>query len=144
MVVWTILGNFGPVHFPTVPRPFPNGSLKRRPLSISLVAPYRAILRYHRCDTPYRTILLQGSRLTAPQDGAITLPWCLVSHRHICGAMPHCATYRDSCATRPQKQAPNSFVILSLQAFRACQNGDSKREKPDPERTFSQIFADFR
>ena len=28
--------------------------------------------------------------------------------------------------------------------FRARQKGDSKREKPDPERTFSQIFADFR
>ena len=27
---------------------------------------------------------------------------------------------------------------------RARQEGDSKREKPDPERTFSQIFADFR
>ena len=27
---------------------------------------------------------------------------------------------------------------------RARQKGDSKREKPDPERTFSQIFADFR
>ena len=26
----------------------------------------------------------------------------------------------------------------------ARQKGDSKREKPDPERTFSQIFADFR
>ena len=25
-----------------------------------LVAPYRAILRYYRCDTPYRAILLQG------------------------------------------------------------------------------------
>ena len=28
--------------------------------------------------------------------------------------------------------------------MRARQKGDSKREKPDPERTFSQIFADFR
>ena len=25
-----------------------------------LVAPYRAILRYYRCDTPYRAILLKG------------------------------------------------------------------------------------
>ena len=24
MVVWTILDHLGPVHFPTVPRPFPN------------------------------------------------------------------------------------------------------------------------
>ena len=26
----------------------------------SLVAPYRAILRYYRCDTPYRAILFKG------------------------------------------------------------------------------------
>ena len=26
----------------------------------NLVAPYRAILRYYRCDTPYRAILFQG------------------------------------------------------------------------------------
>ena len=28
--------------------------------STGLVAPYRAILRYYRCDTPYRAILFQG------------------------------------------------------------------------------------
>ena len=33
------------------------------------------------------------------------------------------------------------WIVLVL---RARQKGDSKREKPDPERTFSQIFADFR
>ena len=27
---------------------------------VTLVAPYRAILRYYRCDTPYRAILVQG------------------------------------------------------------------------------------
>ena len=35
-----------------------------------------------------------------------------------------------------------SIVILAY--IRARQKGDSEREKPDPERTFSQIFADFR
>ena len=28
----------------------------------TLVAPYRAILRYYPCDTPYRAILLKGSQ----------------------------------------------------------------------------------
>ena len=36
----------------------------------------------------------------------------------------------------------NRFVLL-LVFLRARQKGDSKREKPDPERTFSQSFADF-
>ena len=34
-----------------------------------LVAPYRATLRYYRCDTPYRAILSRGSAI--PQNGAI-------------------------------------------------------------------------
>ena len=33
---------------------------------------------------------------------------------------------------------------MSRQIVRARQKGDSKREKSDPECTFSQIFADFR
>ena len=36
--------------------------------------------------------------------------------------------------------APPPTLFLSS----GRQKGDSKREKPDPERTFSQIFADFR
>ena len=34
-------------------------------------------------------------------------------------------------------------VSLRVSPKTARQKGDSKREKPDPERTFSQIFADF-
>ena len=37
---------------------------------VSLVAPYGAILRYYRCDTPYRAIFLAG-RLALPRNGAI-------------------------------------------------------------------------
>ena len=33
--------------------------------------------------------------------------------------------------------------ISQVLQLRAPKKGDSKREKPDPERTFSQIFADF-
>ena len=36
------------------------GTPKMAPVSSSLVAPYRAILRYYRCDAPYRAILFQG------------------------------------------------------------------------------------
>ena len=32
MVVWTILGHFGPVHFPTVPWPFPRFTLVNMPI----------------------------------------------------------------------------------------------------------------
>ena len=35
---------------------------------VILVAPYRAILRYYRCDTPYRAILLR--EVAVPQNGA--------------------------------------------------------------------------
>ena len=47
---------------------------------------------------------------------------------------------------RPEKFPPKEFlsVVVVYVFFRARQKGDSKREKPDPERTFSQIFADFR
>ena len=43
-----------------------------------------------------------------------------------------------------RKKDPLSQCPLFLFPLRARQKGDSKREKPDPERTFSQIFADFR
>ena len=34
--------------------------LSALPYLAHLVAPYRAILRYYRCDTPYRAILFKG------------------------------------------------------------------------------------
>ena len=66
----------------------------------SLVAPYRAILRYYRCDTPYRAILFQGG--CTPPKWCDTPPWYLVSHRHIC-AIPHFATYRAIIVRYPTK-----------------------------------------
>ena len=42
---------------------------------------------------------------------------------------------RDSCS---------ECITYFKLCVRARQKGDSKREKPDPERTFSPIFADFR
>ena len=49
--------------------------------SLTLVAPYRAILRYYRCDTPISRDTFSG-RLVAPQNGAIApgLPPLVLSH----------------------------------------------------------------
>ena len=48
-----------------------------------------------------------------------------------------------SLATNPPGNCKNKR-FLAWGGVRAREKGDSKREKPDPERTFSQIFADFR
>ena len=78
----------------------------------SLVAPYRAIPRYYRCDTPYRAIFFQGGQLSP--KWCDTPPWYWVSHRHIC-AIPHFATYRAIIVRYHINHARNTFAILSLQ-----------------------------
>ena len=83
--------------------------------SPDLVAPYRAILRYYRCDTPYRAILSRPP--SNPPTGCDTPPWCLLLHRHI-SAIPHFATYRAILCDTPGKQARKSFAILSLKVSR--------------------------
>ena len=63
----------------------------------SLVAPYRAILRYYRCDTPF----FKGyffREASAPPKWCDTPPCYLVSHRHICFA-----TYRAIIVRDPHK-----------------------------------------
>ena len=49
-----------------------------------------------------------SGRLALPQNGAITPPWYLVSHRHIC-AIPRFATYRAIIVRYPRKQARKGF-----------------------------------
>ena len=61
------------------------------PTGSNLVAPYRAILRYYRCDTPSRAILLR--EVSTPPKWCDTPHWYLILHRHI-SAIPHFATYR--------------------------------------------------
>ena len=62
----------------------------------SLVAPYRAILRYYRCDTPYRAILFQGG-LHSPKMVRYP-PWALsFTQAHLCDT-PFCNVSRDNCA----------------------------------------------
>ena len=75
--------------------------------SVCLVAPYRAILRYYRCDTPYRAIVFQGG-LALPQLVRYPPPWYLVLHRHIC-AIPRFATYRAIIVRYPTKTSTKGF-----------------------------------
>ena len=72
------------------------------------MAPYRAILRYYRCDTPYCAILFKAGGVSLPQNGAISPPWYLVLHRHIC-AIPHFATYRAIIVRYPIKTSTKEF-----------------------------------
>ena len=69
-------------------------------LTAYLVAPYRVILRYYRCDTPYRAILSKGGK-RSPKMVRYP-PLYLISHRHIC-AIPHFATYRAVIVRYPTK-----------------------------------------
>ena len=71
-----------------------------------LVAPYRAILRYYRCDTPCRAIHVR--EVCTPPKLCDTPSWHLVSHRHIC-AMPHFATYRAIIVRYPMKTSTKEF-----------------------------------
>ena len=81
-----------------------------------LVAPYRAILRDYRCDTPYRAILFQGGWHSPKM---VRYPPLVLSftQAHLCDT-PFCNISRDNCAIPHKKQARKSFAILSLQASR--------------------------
>ena len=88
---------------------FPRAKLRRQifyEACGSLVAPCHAILRYYRCDTPYRAILFKGglhcTRMVRYP------PWHLVSHRHSC-AIPHFATYRAIIVRYPTKRSTREF-----------------------------------
>ena len=67
-----------------------------------LVAPYRAILRYYLCDTPYRAILFKGG-LAPPQIGAIPPPFALSFTKGTHCAIPRFATYRAVICAMPHK-----------------------------------------
>ena len=74
----------------------------------SLVAPYRVMLRYYRCDTLCRAMLFQVG-WHSPQNGAIP-PRYLVSQRHTC-AIPHFATHCSIIVRCPKNQAQNRFAF---------------------------------
>ena len=63
-------------------------ALLKEAIHMHLVVPHRAILRYYRCDTPYRAILCQG--LSIPQNDDFT-------QAHLCDTA-FCNISRDNCA----------------------------------------------
>ena len=90
-----------------------------------LVAPYRAIVRYYRCDTPYRAILFKEGENS---PNMVRYPPLVLSftQAHQCDT-PFCNISRDNCAIPHKKQARESFAILSLQVSR-----DMKSIAPGP------------
>ena len=57
----------------------------------SLVAPYRVVLRYYRCDAPHSAIPFQ--------EVSIHLEWCeSFTQEHLCDDAPFCNRSRDNCA----------------------------------------------
>ena len=83
-----------------------------------LVAPYRAILRYYRCDTPYHTTSFQGGLHSHNMVRYPPLALRL-AQAHLCDT-PFCNISRDICATShfKKKQHKQVLVIPSLQASR--------------------------
>ena len=95
------------------------------------MAPYRAILRYYRCDTPYRAILSNAS-WHSPQNGVIPPPWHLASHRHI-RAIPHFATYRAIIVRDPTKTSTKEFcdtIAASIARYEKYRYWASKPRGP--------------
>ena len=93
-----------------------------------LVAPYRAILRYYRCDTPYRAILFWGGE-HSPKMVRYP-PWYLVSHKHIC-AIPHFATYRAMIVRYPIKTSTKEVcdtIARSIARYEEYRCWASKQE----------------
>ena len=78
-----------------------------RSSSCHMVALYRAILRYYRCNTPRSSDTFSVS--PAPQQGAIPA-WYFVSDTNL-GAMPQCATYCMRLVQYPSKTSTNGFAI---------------------------------
>ena len=90
------------------------GKKSRR--SGNLVAPYRAILRYYRCNTPYRAILFQGGQRSPKM---VRYPPLVLSftHAHLCDT-PFCNISRDKCAI-PHKNKHERLLRYYRYKYRA-------------------------
>ena len=76
--------------------------------ALHLVAPYRSILRYYRCDTPYCAILSQGGQ-HSPKMVRYPPPLVLsFTHAHLCDT-PFCNVSRDNCAISHFKTSTKYF-----------------------------------
>ena len=111
------LGGENPAAFPRAgpifQQPF---SLPASAQTLALVAPYRAILRYYRCDTPYRAILFKGG-LHSPKK--LRYPPVVLSftQAHLCDT-PFCNVSRDTCAI-PHKNKHEKVLRYYRYKYRA-------------------------
>ena len=90
------------------------------------MAPYRAVLRYYRRDSPYRAILFkEGER----SPNMVRYPWYLVSYRHI-GAVPRFAAYRAIIVRYPIKTSTKEFcdtITTSIARYEKYRSWASKK-----------------
>ena len=89
---------------------------ERHSLEKRLVAPYRAILRYYRCDTTYRAILLLGGQQLPKM---VRYPPLVLSstQAHLCDT-PFCNISRDKCAI-PHKNKHERVLRYYRYRYRA-------------------------
>ena len=96
------------------------GGVPWQTLATLSVAPYRAILRYYRCDTPYRAILsLGGGQCTFSRNGAIPPPPLALSfaQAHLCDAT-FCYVSCGKCAI-PHKNKHERVLRYYRYKYRA-------------------------
>ena len=81
----------------------------------TLVAPYRAILRYYRCDTPYCAILFQGGWLSPK---LVRYPRLVLgfTQAHLCDT-PFCNISRNNCAIPHKNKHEN---VLRYYRYKYC------------------------
>ena len=82
---------------------------------VHLVAPYRAILRYCRCDTPYRARYSFREVSTSPKMVRYPLRALSLTQVHLCDA-PFCKHITRSLRDTPQKQAN----VISYYRYKYC------------------------
>ena len=104
-----------------------------RVLRQSLMAPYRAILRYYRCDFPAISHIARYflREVSTPPIMLRYPPWYLVSHKHIC-AIPHFATYRAIIVRYPIKRSTREFcdtIATSIARYGKYRCWASKRQR---------------
>ena len=83
---------------------------------VILVAPYCAIMRYYRCDTPYRAILLKGGQHSHKM---VRYPPLVLNftQTHPCDT-PFCNISRDNCAI-PHKNKHEKVLRYYRYKYRA-------------------------
>ena len=85
-------------------------------LVTDLVAPYRTMLRYYRCNTPYRATLFQGGQHSPKM---VRYPFLALSftQAHLCNT-PFCYISCDSCAI-PHKNKQERVLRYDRYKYRA-------------------------